>query len=83
MADGIAVSLPGAVPVAVAAPLVDEVVTVTEEQISDGLLEERWSEPVSPSRAGVVGVSALLADPTAYEPPVVIVLSGGNVDPGL
>ena len=26
-------------------------------------------------------LAALLADPTAYEPPVVAVLSGGNIDP--
>jgi threonine dehydratase len=83
MADGIAVSVPGAVPVAVAAPLVDDVVTVTEEQISDGLLKTLERAKLLAEPAGVVGVSALLADPTAYEPPVVIVLSGGNVDPVL
>jgi threonine dehydratase len=31
--------------------------------------------------AGAVGVAALLAEPGAFEPPIVIVLSGGNIDP--
>jgi len=35
------------------------------------------------SAAGAAAVAALLDDPTAFEPPVVAVLSGGNVDPVL
>jgi threonine dehydratase len=31
--------------------------------------------------AGAAGVAALLAEPGAFEPPVVVVLSGGNIDP--
>jgi threonine dehydratase len=31
--------------------------------------------------AGVAAVAALMEDPTAFEPPVVAVLSGGNIDP--
>lgn len=83
MADGIAVARPGDVPVAVAASLVDHVVTVTEEQISDGLLQTLERAKLLAEPAGVVGVSAVLADPSAFEPPVVVVLSGGNVDPVL
>jgi threonine dehydratase len=81
MADGIAVGRPGAVPVAVADGLVDDVVTVSEEQIADGVLQalERAKLLVEP--AGVVGVSAFLADPQRFPGPVAIVLSGGNVDP--
>lgn len=81
MADGIAVGRPGAVPLAVAEPLVAGVVPVSEEQIADGVLQtlERAKLLVEP--AGVVGVSAFLADPDRFPPPVVIVLSGGNVDP--
>lgn len=83
MADGIAVARPGAVPIAVATALVDDVVTVTEEQISDGLLQTLERAKLLAEPAGVVGVSAVLADPLAFAPPVVVVLSGGNVDPVL
>ena len=31
--------------------------------------------------AGAAALAAVLADPAAFEPPVVVVLSGGNVDP--
>jgi hypothetical protein len=31
--------------------------------------------------AGAAGVAALLAEPGAFEPPIVVVLSGGNIDP--
>jgi threonine dehydratase len=31
--------------------------------------------------AGAAGVAAVLEDPSRFEPPVVCVLSGGNVDP--
>lgn len=81
MADGIAVGRPGDYPVAVAEPLVDGVVAVTEEQIADAVVQtlERAKLLVEP--AGVVGVSAYLADPKRFPPPTAIVLSGGNVDP--
>ncbi len=83
MADGIAVARPGVVPVAVAARLVDEVVTVSEEQIADGLLQTLERAKLLSEPAGVVGVSAVLADPEHFEPPVAVVLSGGNMDPVL
>ncbi|HEX5535011.1 MAG TPA: threonine ammonia-lyase [Actinomycetales bacterium] len=81
MADGIAVGCPGEVPFAVVRDLVDEVRTVGEEMLSRALLHllERAKLVVEP--AGAAGVAALLADPQSFEPPVVAVLSGGNVDP--
>ena len=81
MADGIMVGRPGDVPFAVIRDLVDEVVTVTEDQLSSALLLclERAKLVVEP--AGASSVAALLADPRAFEGPVVAVLSGGNVDP--
>jgi threonine dehydratase len=81
MADGIAVAQPGAVPFAVISALVPDVRTVSEESLSRGLLLclERAKLVVEP--AGAAGVAALLDDPQAFEPPVVAVLSGGNVDP--
>ena len=81
MADGIAVACPGEVTFGLVRELVDEIVTVTEESLSRALvlLLERAKLVVEP--AGAAGVAALLADPSAFEPPVVAVLSGGNVDP--
>jgi len=81
MADGIAVGLPGELTFPLVRDLVDRVVTVEEEAISRALLLclERAKLVVEP--AGAAAVAALLADPGAFEPPVVAVLSGGNIDP--
>jgi threonine dehydratase len=81
MADGIAVGRPGQVPFDLVAHLVDDVVTVSEESLSKALLLmlERAKLVVEP--AGAAGVAALLEHPRAFEPPVGVVLSGGNIDP--
>jgi threonine dehydratase len=81
MADGIAVACPGAVPFAEIAAHVDEVVTVSEESISQALvlLLERAKMVVEP--AGAVGVAAVLDQPDRFSTPSVVVLSGGNIDP--
>ncbi|MGN6245698.1 MAG: threonine ammonia-lyase [Motilibacteraceae bacterium] len=81
MADGIAVGRPGQVPFGLVAHLVDDVVTVSEESLSKALLLmlERAKLVVEP--AGAAGVAALLEHPRAFEPPVGVVLSGGNIDP--
>jgi threonine dehydratase len=81
MADGIAVGCPGEVPYSIVQALVDDITTVPEEMLSRALLflVERAKLVVEP--AGAAGVAALLAAPTSFEPPVVAVLSGGNIDP--
>jgi threonine dehydratase len=81
MADGIAVGCPGDVPYALVRDLVDDIRTVSEDQLSRALLFliERAKLVVEP--AGAAGVAALLADPASLVPPVVVVLSGGNLDP--
>ncbi|QFU86228.1 threonine ammonia-lyase [Amycolatopsis sp. YIM 10] len=81
MADGIAVGAPGPVSYAHVAQMVDDVVTVTEEALSRAVLLclERRKLVVEP--AGAAAVAALLQHPGAFEPPIVAVLSGGNVDP--
>ena len=83
MADGIAVAAPGDLTLAHVQGLVDEVRTVTEEDLSRALLFclERAKLVVEP--AGVAAVAAVLADPAAFAPPVVVVVSGGNIDPVL
>lgn len=81
MADGIAVVRPGDIPFAIVQEFVDRVVTVTEEELSRAVLItlERTKLLVEP--AGAAAAAAVMADPTSFEPPVAIVLSGGNVDP--
>jgi threonine dehydratase len=81
MADGIAVAEPGALTTSILAALGSQVVTVTEENLSRGLLLclERAKQLVEP--AGAAGVAAILEHAGRFEPPVVVVLSGGNIDP--
>ncbi|GGR69971.1 threonine ammonia-lyase [Streptomyces aureoverticillatus] len=81
MADGIKVGRPGDVPFRIVEELVDEIVTVSEDDLSSALLLclERAKMVVEP--AGASPVAALLSDPGAFEGPVVALLSGGNVDP--
>jgi threonine dehydratase len=82
MADGIAVAMPGAVPFAHVSELVDEVVTVSEEAISQALLLvlERAKLVVEP--AGATAVAALTSLPDLrLDGQVCVVLSGGNIDP--
>ncbi|WP_412741016.1 threonine ammonia-lyase [Krasilnikovia sp. MM14-A1259] len=83
IADGIAVQRPGDLTFAHVSKLVDEVVTVTDEELSAALLVllERHKQVVEP--AGAAAVAALLSGAVAVEPPVVAVLSGGNIDPML
>lgn len=87
MADGIAVRRPGDIPFAILSALGDGFVTVSEAALSRALLLclERAKQVVEP--AGAAAVAAVLAAqdsgsaPAAFEPPVVAVLSGGNIDP--
>ncbi|WP_020577186.1 threonine ammonia-lyase [Actinopolymorpha alba] len=82
MADGIAVGRPGATPFELVQEYVADVVTVSEESLSRSLLLllERAKLLVEP--AGAAGVAAALdAGREAFEPPIVAVLSGGNIDP--
>ena len=81
MADGIAVARPGELTLRLLAGPGARVLTVTEENLSRGLLLclERAKQLVEP--AGAAGVAALLEHPAEFEPPVVVVLSGGNIDP--
>ena len=81
MADGIAVARPGDLTITLLAAARPDLVTVTEENLSRGLLLclERAKQVIEP--AGAAGVAAILEHPGVFQPPVVIVLSGGNIDP--
>ena len=81
MADGIAVGCPGEVTFAHVRDLVDDVVTVDDDALARALLLslERAKMVIEP--AGDAGLAAVMEAPAAFEPPVVVVLSGGNIDP--
>ena len=81
MADGIAVRRPGDIPFGILSAQADRIVTVSEAALSRALLlcRERAKQVVEPS--GAAGVAALLSYNGEFEPPVVAVLSGGNIDP--
>ena len=86
MADGIALKSPSALTLAHVEALVDDVVTVSEEEIAAAvlLLMERARCVVEP--AGAVGLAALVGGHVAEAAdsgPVVCLLTGGNVDPML
>jgi threonine dehydratase len=81
MADGIAVQRPGDIPFAILAEAGNRIVAVSEAALARALLLclERAKQVVEPS--GAAGVAALLERGGEFEPPVVVVLSGGNIDP--
>ncbi|WP_439033033.1 threonine ammonia-lyase [Gordonia terrae] len=81
MADGIAVATPGAVPFAHVTEFVDEIVTVSEEELSTALLLmlERAKLVVEP--AGAAAVAAVASGRLSVSGTVCVVLSGGNIDP--
>ncbi len=85
IADGIAVKRPGELTLALIERWVDEVVTVSEDEVAEamGFLLERAKLVVE--GAGAVGVAALLGGRLSRPAsgPTVAVLSGGNVDAGL
>jgi threonine dehydratase len=81
IADGIACNTPGERTFAHVQDLVDEVVTVSDEQIAEALVftAERMKLVLEP--AGAAGVAAVMLGLGDLKPPVVVVLSGGNIDP--
>ncbi|MCX7521859.1 threonine ammonia-lyase [Microbacterium sp. STN6] len=81
IADGIAVGKPGSLTFDIIKDTVDEIVTVTEDDIARGLLVllERAKLVVEP--AGAVSVAAILAGKVTASGPTVAILSGGNIDP--
>ena len=81
IADGIAVKRPGALTLTHVQALVDDVVTVTDDELASAvvLLLERAKLVVEP--AGAAAVAALLAGRATGPGPIVATLSGGNIDP--
>ena len=87
IADGIAVKRPGDITLPLVQRWVDEMVVVTEEEIADAMVWLLERSKLVVEGGGAAGVAALMAGRVAGLTPssgaTVIVLSGGNVDPGL
>ena len=81
IADGIAANCPGQLTFAHVQELVDDVVCVDDEALAEALVfsAERMKLVLEP--AGAAGVAAILSEAVKPAPPVVVVLSGGNIDP--
>lgn len=83
IAEGIAVKHPGELTSVLVKDLLDDVVTVTDEEISEAivLLLERVKLVVE--GAGAASVAALLAGKAGGSGTALAILSGGNIDPTL
>jgi threonine dehydratase len=80
IADGIAVKKPGELTMSILADVLDDMVSVTDEQISEALVLILERTKLVVEGAGAVGVAALLHGKLAGTGTVVPVLSGGNID---
>jgi threonine dehydratase len=80
IADGIAVKRPGELTSAILDDVLDEMVTVSDEEISEAIVLLLERSKLVVEGAGAVGVAALLAGRVGGSGPVVALLSGGNID---
>jgi threonine dehydratase len=86
MADGLRVEHLGWLPFLHLRRYMDEIVTVSEEQMADAIRQLARTARLVVEPSGAAGMAAHLAG-AALQPPGddhrVIVISGGNVDPAL
>ncbi|MBU5226949.1 threonine ammonia-lyase [Clostridium senegalense] len=81
LADGISVKTPGNKTFEVIKKYVDEIVTVTEDEIASGIFSLMERNKVVAEGAGAVGLAALLSGKVKNAgKKVVAVVSGGNID---
>lgn len=84
VADGIAVTEPGAITTEIVRALADDVVTVSEAAIEDALTRYLEIEKTLAEGAAAAPLALLLEQPARFAGrTVVLVLSGGNIDPRL
>ena len=81
IADGIAVGKPGDVPFAIIQNYVDEIITVSESELSVAILQTLERGKLLAEPGGAAAAAAFIANPKHFEGPVALVLSGGNIDP--
>ena len=83
IADGIFVKQPGELTMAILDDVLEEMVEVDDEAISEAIVLLLERSKLVVEGAGAVGVAALLGGKIGGTGPVAIVLSGGNIDPTL
>ncbi len=83
IAEGIAVKRPGELTSRIVRDHVDELVTVSDDEISQAILLLLERAKLVVEGAGASGLAAVLAGKVEGEGPVAVVLSGGNIDPSL
>ena len=81
VAEGIAVKSPGSNTMPVIESLVDEMLTVSEEQVEQAVFRLIEIEKTVVEGAGAVGLAAVMADPAGFaDQQTSLVISGGNID---
>jgi threonine dehydratase len=83
IAEGIWVKRPGELTSSILGDLLDDVVTVTEEEISHAIVLCLERTKLVVEGAAAAGVAALLAGKVEGTGPAATILSGGNIDPTL
>ncbi len=85
IADGIAVKRPGRLTLGLISRWVDRMLAVSEEDVAEAMVFLLERAKLVVEGAGAVGVAALLSGQIDGEAPgtTAVILSGGNVDPGL
>jgi threonine dehydratase len=81
IADGIAVALPGDMNFPIIRDLVDEIITVSDDDVARALLVLLERAKLVVEAAGAVGVAAIMAGAVQDTGRTVVLLSGGNIDP--
>jgi threonine dehydratase len=83
IAEGILVKQPGELTSAILRDLLDDVVTITEEEISHAIVLCLERTKLVVEGAGAAGVAAILGGKVEGTGAVATILSGGNIDPTL
>ncbi|HET8651357.1 MAG TPA: threonine ammonia-lyase [Gaiellaceae bacterium] len=81
IADGVFVKKPGDLTMSILDDLLDDMVDVDDEAVSEAIVLVLERTKLLVEGAGAVGVAALLGGKVGGSGPVAIVLSGGNIDP--
>lgn len=84
IADGIAIKRPSELTFGLCRKYVDQIVTVTDDEISSAILALIEKQKIITEGAGAVSIAAVLSKKIDfYNKKVVCVLSGGNIDVGI
>jgi len=83
IADGIAVKQPGELTMGILGETLDEIVSVTDEEIAEAIVLVLERTKLVVEGAGAVGIATLLGGKVGGTGPVAAILSGGNIDASL